>query len=345
MKGWIANMDILNNENGFKQHRITCLSHVRGQPQVVGQLETHLKAFWNSRFDDSGRPSTLGPIFLSGPPGTGKTLIAGVIHKELGNLKFIEKTGVVLNHKQDLYSMLINADEHTTLFIDEAQAMKADAQYILLTAISEHHICLPSGTASYINNIPLANFTLILATTDEYLLQDALRSRMKICCQFDFYSVDDLAILVRQRASTLGWQLQSDQIAVQIARRAKGIPRHALDRLLPACWSVAKSQSRDTINDEDAHLAFQQLQIDDAGLEKRDRAYLAILVEQNPSPLNILSAKLGLPPQTVQKVVEPYLIQCGFVTKVHSSYRMITPKGIEYMNQQASTDGFGKDKP
>jgi Holliday junction DNA helicase RuvB len=329
-----------NHDQELRRSKSTCLSQIQGQPQVVRQLETHLKAFWNSRFDDSGRPATLGPILLSGPPGTGKTLIAGAIHKELGNLKFIEKTGVVLNHKQDLYSMLINADENTTLFIDEAQALKADAQYILLTALSEHHICLPGGAGSYINNIPLAHFTLILATTEEYLLQDALRSRMRICCQFDYYSIDDLAEIIRQQANIMGWQLQSDEIAIRIAQRAKGTPRQAIERLLLTCWSVAKSEDRDVITIDDANKAFAQLQIDEEGLEKRDRSYLCVLLEQNPSPLGVLSAKLGLPPQTVQKVVEPYLIKSGFVTKGRSSHRLITEKGIEHMKTKSSRSGL-----
>jgi Holliday junction DNA helicase RuvB len=330
-----------NNENDSKRGRISCLSHVRGQPHVVDLLGTQLKAYFNSRSDNSQRRPTLGPVILSGPPGTGKTMIAWVIHKELGNLKYIEKTGVILNQKQELYSILINADEHTTLFIDEAHGLKSDAQYILLTALSEHHVCIPSGFSSRIvNNIPLANFTMILATTEEYLLQDPLRSRMRICCQFEYYSKEDLAEIVRQEARIQGWQFQSNEIPMMIARRAKGTPRQALDRTLHMCWCEAKSEDRDVITLDDAYRAFTQLRIDEEGLDKRDRFYLEILLKQNLTPLSVISAKLGLPPQTIQRAVEPYLIQAGFVTKGRSSHRVITEKGLNHMNNTSSKSGL-----
>jgi holliday junction DNA helicase RuvB len=205
MKGWVTNMDPKNCESDDKRGRITCLSHVRGQPHVVDLLVTQLKAYFNSRSDNTRIKPSFGPVLFSGPPGTGKTMMARVLHRELGNLKFIEKTGVILNKKHDLYSMLINADDNTTIFIDEAQALNPVAQYILLPALSEHHVCIPGGFASSSPlNIPLANFTMLLATTDEYLLQPALRSRMRICCQFEYYSLEDLAEIILQQAKMGG---------------------------------------------------------------------------------------------------------------------------------------------
>lgn len=333
MKGWAANMDFQNMDPNFNQGRITRLSDIWGQPQVVNQLDFQLKAYSNMGSDNGQKRMIFGPVLLVGPSGTGKTMTAGAIHTELGNRHFIKTNGVALNAKKGLFSTLICADEKTTILIDEAQGLNAEAQYILLTALSERYLPLP-GKA--IGPIPLSNFTAILATTDEYLLQEALRNRMRIYCRFDFYSVEDLAEIVRHHANAEGLGVQSDIIPLSIARRAKGTPRQALDRILQTCWCMAKSQGRDVITVEDTHQAFSRLQVDDEGLDYRDRIYLNILIKESPIPLGVLSARLGLPSQTVQRVVEPYLIKAGFVTKNSSSHRVITEKGVTHMNNTGS---------
>lgn len=317
--------------------RIESLSHIRGQPQVVQHLQLHLAAHVNMRWTAKS-PPLFGPALFCGPPGTGKTLMARAVHAELGNLRFIETNGVTLNSKAELYAVLLHADEMTTILIDEAQGLKSETQQVLLTALSERIVRVP-GLASSAHQyaIPLANFTMILATTHEYLLQEALRDRMRIRCRFEYYSVEDLVEIVRQRAVALGWQYESEEVLQVVAQRAKATPRQALHRNLQTCWEVAMSHNRNTITQADAQEAFHHLQIDGLGLDAMDRRYLAILAASGPCSLGALSAKLGLPPLTIQRVIEPYLMREDFITKGKSSTRILTDKGRRHMETTADS--------
>jgi Holliday junction DNA helicase RuvB len=317
------------------QVRIRSLSHIRGQPRVIEQLQLHLSAHFNTRAI-AKNPPAFGPALFSGPPGTGKTLVAKAVNAELGNSRFIETNGVTLSNKPELYSVLIYADADATILIDEAQGLKPEAQYVLLTALSEGIIRVPgimSPTHSYV--VRLAPFTMILATTDEYMLQEALRDRMRIQCRFDYYSVEDLVEIVRQYAATLGWQYESDEVLQIIAQRAKAAPRQALHRNLQTCWEVAMSHDRNVIMLADAHEAFHHLQIDELGLDGMDRRYLGVLAQGGPTSLGALSARLGLPPLTVQRVIEPYLIREDLMTKGKSSTRILTDKGRQHIETTA----------
>jgi Holliday junction resolvasome RuvABC ATP-dependent DNA helicase subunit len=288
--------------------------------------------------------SPFGPVILSGPPGSGKTLTAQVLHYELGNTKFIETNGETLNDKRELLWILVTADEDTTILIDEAQGLNARAQHILLTALSEGNLYVPGPMRSAPSRtIRLAKFTMILATTHEYLLQDALRNRMRVYCRFNYYAVQDLVQIVRQRADMLGWRYESEEVLQIIAQRAKGTPRLALHRNLQTCWHVAKSRDRDVITLEDVHEAFYHLQIDELGLDQLDRSYLAILQECGQLRLGVLSSKLSLPGLTIQRQVEPYLVREGFITKDGSSARAITEKGRRHIEGTSCPSQWRKD--
>jgi len=263
-------------------------------------------------------------------------MVAKAIHAELGNLRFIETNGVTLNKKAELYSVLINADAGTTILIDEAQGLNSEAQYVLLTAISARVVSVPAASSSgYSYSIPLADFVMILATTHEYLLQEALRDRMRIQCRFDYYSVEDLVEIVRQRAVALGWRYESDEILQMIAQRAKATPRQALHRNLQTCWEVAMSHDHKVITLADAQEAFHHLQIDELGLDGMDRHYLGVLAQSGHASLGALSAKLGLPLLTIQRVIEPYLIRQDLVTKGKSSARILTDRGRGHIETTA----------
>jgi len=189
---------------------------------------------------------------------------------------------------------------------------------------------VPTGSLKY-HTIKLANFTLILATTHEYILLPALIDRMRIECRFADYSVKDLISIVRQRADALLWKYESDEVLEIIAQRAKGNPRQALHKNLQMCWHVAKSRNRDMILLADVDEAFHHLQIDEMGLDQSDRAYLNILYEYGPSALGVLSSRLSKPTLTIQRLIEPYLLKEGFVNKDKSSVRIITQKGRKHI--------------
>jgi Holliday junction resolvasome RuvABC ATP-dependent DNA helicase subunit len=150
------------------QVKIINLLQIRGQPQVIDNLEVNLRAYFNIRSASESSDSSFGPVILCGPPGTGKTLVATAIHAALGNLKLVETNGETVNNMRELFSILINANNYTTFFIDEAQALNSKTQHILLTALSEKKLYVPAGIFSaYSYSIPLANFTFIMATTHE----------------------------------------------------------------------------------------------------------------------------------------------------------------------------------
>lgn len=179
-------MKKINTGIDINQIKIKSLSDIQGQPHVIKTLKLHLEAYYNIRSNYENSDLVFGPVILTGPSGTGKTLVANAIDAELGNSRLIESNGVTINKKSELFSILLNADANTTIFIDEAQGMNSKSQHLLLTALSEKKLYVPSGIVSANSHIiPLSNFTMILATTHEYQLQEALRNRMRIYCRFD----------------------------------------------------------------------------------------------------------------------------------------------------------------
>lgn len=335
----LAEKNTVNTD--VNQIGITSLDQIIGQRQVVNALKFYKKAYNNLRSIQEDSKASFGPAMFTGPPGTGKTMTAKVLHSDLKNKFFLETNGETLNNKSEIYDVLIGAKDGMTLFIDEVHALNSKVQNILLTAISEKVLHVPArNRKDFGYNIPLANITWILATTDEYRLQEPLRNRMKIICRFEYYSTEDLVEIVRQRANMLGWAYESDEILHLIAQRAKATPRTALLRNFYTSWEAAISHNRDTITISDVHEAFHHLQIDEAGLEKDDRSYLRILLNDGPTPLAVLSSKLSVHSQTVYKVIEPYLIKEGYVVKDRSSLRKITVKGKNHIQNSDPWEGF-----
>ena len=317
----------------INQVEITSLSHIHGQPQVQEVLRLSIDAYFQQRATNEN--SSFGPVILLGPSGTGKTLTAKAIHCELANLKLLESNGEMLNGTYEIASLLLSADSNTTIFIDECQALSTKAQHLLLTAISEKKLYLPRGASSKSKRtIPLANFSLILASTHEFQLQDALRNRMRIYCRFDYYQLEDLTNIVKQRADALNWQYESIDILIHIASRAKQTPRLALNRNLQMAWNVCSSNDRNVITMNDVNEAFRLLRIDELGLDSIERKYLKELSRHKTMKLNVIASKIGLPRATISTVIEPYLLRTELIEKLGSE-RTITIKGKEHIQNNS----------
>lgn len=309
------------------QINITSLKHIKGQPQVIDVLKVNLDAYFNCR--SNGTSTSFGPALLVGPSGTGKSLVAKALHLELANLKLFETNAEMLT-PTELTTILIEADDNTTIFIDEAQGLDSKTQHILLTALSEQKLFTPRKNNKNGFAIPLANFTLLLASTHEYQLQDALRNRMRIYARFNYYNTDNLVDIVKQRADALKWAYESEEVLRVIAQRSKQTPRIALNRNLQMAYNVCSSNNRDVITLDDVYTAFRLLEIDELGLDTLERDYLQELSKHETIKLNVISSKIGLPRQTICNVIEPYLLRQELVEKIGSD-RVITQKGMEHI--------------
>ena len=162
-------------------------------------------------------------------------------------------------------------------------------------------------------------------------MQDALRNRMRIYARFEHYGLDDLIEIIRQRVLALQWDIESEQVLIEIAKRSKKTPRIALNRNLQQCWNVCSAKGKEVITMNDVVEAFKLLQIDELGLDELERNYLRILQQQGPSPLNVISSKLALPTQTIRTVLEPYLLQENLIQKNKCSHREITTLADEHL--------------
>jgi Holliday junction DNA helicase RuvB len=298
----------------------TSLSHLIGQRKVVEQVKVALDAAQQDgrKFDHS---------LLVGPPGLGKSAIATVIASEMAT-NFHEVLGQSLNSPAELHALLLNAKPRDIIFIDEAHEMKKPFQTALYLALDKQKVFIKTGSG-VAEGIPIADFTLLLATTDEFCLLQPLRDRMKLVLRYEFYSDDELAKVVRHRSQALGWNVDGD-VLPQIACRSRGTPRLAL-RLLQSCHRVARSLGEDAITAAHLDRACQLEEIDDLGLGPNEQTYLRLLAA-GPTRLNVLASTLALPTRTVSQVVEQFLIRSGLIVKDRNGLRELTAKGREHVS-------------
>lgn len=307
------------------QYEVCSIYQLKIDPTIRDLLHVSIDSFFQNKAKDPEN-SSYGPLALLGPSGCGKSLIAKAVHNTLLNKTLIEANGESLNSIPELTAVLMTAGNDTSIFIDEAQALSSKAQYLLLTGISEKKIYAPRKNSKGKFAIPLANFTLILASTHEFQLQEALRNRMRLCCRLDYYSIDDLTEIVKQRAEMLGWKYESVNVLRELASRSKQVPRLAINRNLQMAQNVSMSHGNEFITMQDALQALKLLQVDNLGLDQLERNYLKELSKQGKMKLNVLSSKLGLPRNTISSVIEPYLLRTELIIK-DGSDRAITEIG------------------
>lgn len=292
-----------------------------GQAGVVEQVRVALEA---ARADD--RP--FDHALMVGPAGVGKTTLAHCVAREMGSALH-EVLGQALETASDTNFFLLGAKDRDVLLIDEAALTPPDQQHALLLALDGRKIVLGGGRCGRSpQSIPLANFTLILATTHEHSIIGPLADRLKLICRFQFYSHREIVELLRQRCTALGWPVE-DGVLPQIAQRSRGVPRLAL-RLAQAAWRVARSEGEARITDEYLKRACLLEGIDHLGLGPVEQEYLRV-VGQGTNRLNMIASRLGLPARTISEVVESFLIRAGLVDKDEGSRRVLTQQGREHL--------------
>jgi Holliday junction DNA helicase RuvB len=289
-----------------------------GQRGVMDQLRVALDA----AFEDGKR---LDDCLLVGPPGTGKSQIASILAQELA-VKFHETLGQSITCAADLNALLLSARDGEIVFLDEAHQLHKLFQTALYMALDKHQVIICGSKA--VQAIPLANFTLLLGTTDEFSLLQPLRDRMKLVLRFQFYGVEELTLIVRHRAKALGWGLD-EAVPNLIGQRARGTPRLAL-RLLAAARRVSRSQGEQIIALTHLKKACGLEGSDELGLGPTDQAYLKAVAD-GATRLNVIATLIGLPARTTSKVIEPFLIRAGLVLKDDQGRRQLTGLGREHL--------------
>ena len=298
------------------------LNHLIGQRSVVEQVRVALDAAQQDgvKFDSA---------LLTGPPGTGKTQTAKVVAAEMCS-EFHEVLGQSVAGPADFNALLLGAKERDVVLIDEAHELEREYQTALFMALDQKRVFLQGGNSGRTpQSIPVADFTLLLATTDEFRLLQPLRDRMKLTLRFEFYGVEDLVELLRQRSRALRWPVD-DEIYSPIAARSRGTPRLAL-RLLQSCRRVCRSEGKSAITLEHLERACELEQTDVLGLGPTEQQYLRILGE-GANRLNVVASRLGLHSRTVAEVTEPFLIRVGLVTKDDQGRRQLTAEGREHLS-------------
>ena len=312
-----------DDDSGEASMRPERLSDFVGQAKVRENLEVFVKAAKN-------RGDALDHVLLIGPPGLGKTTLAQIVAAELG-VGFRATSGPVVARAGDLAALLTNLQPRDVLFIDEIHRLNPAVEEILYPAMEDFHLDLiiGEGPAARSVRIDLPPFTLVAATTRAGLVQGPLRDRFGIPLRLGFYTVEELSRIVMRGAGILSTSMTLDG-AEEIARRSRGTPRIA-GRLLRRVRDFAAVEGLDNIDAHAADRALLRLEVDTEGLDAMDRRYLACLAERyngGPAGAEALAAALAEQRDVIEDVIEPFLIQQGFVLRTPRG-RMLPPKGYQ----------------
>lgn len=320
-------------ENIDRAIRPKMLSDYVGQDDAVEQLRISIQAA-------KKRDEPLDHVLIFGPPGLGKTTIASIIANEM-NVNFVATSGPVLEKKADLAALLTKLCPNDVLFIDEIHRLNPIIEEFLYPAMEDYRIDIMvcEGPSASSINLPIAPFTLIGATTKAGALTSPLYDRFGIVQRLNYYSVDDLATIVSRSAKVLNLEI-TESGTREIACRSRGTPRIA-NRLLRRVRDYADVLNNGEISEEIAKTSLSKLDIDERGLDFIDRRYIRTIIDKfNGGPVGVetIAAILGEDKETIEDVLEPYLMQEGFIQRTPRG-RVVTSAAYEYFGEE-----FPKDK-
>jgi holliday junction DNA helicase RuvB len=301
-----------------------------GQPKITTNLKIFLRAA-------KARREALDHVLFFGPPGLGKTTLSQIIASEMdAPLKSVSAPAI--ERGGDLAAVLTNLQEGEVLFIDEIHRLKPQIEEVLYPAMEDYQldIMIGQGTAARSIKLDLPKFTLVGATTRPGLITAPLRGRFGIVFHLNFYTHEELATIVRRSAEILGTEID-DRGSREIARRARGTPRIA-NRLLRRVRDYAEVEHEGRITKEIADDALNRMEVDTFGLDEMDRKLLLMIIQQHqggPVGLNHMSAALQEEKDSIEEIIEPYLIQIGFLNR--------TPRGRAAT--RLAYEHFGIDPP
>jgi holliday junction DNA helicase RuvB len=305
------------------------LDDFTGQEQARANLKVFIQAA-------KGRGDALDHVLFAGPPGLGKTTLAQIMAKEMG-VGFRATSGPVIAKAGDLAALLTNLEERDVLFIDEIHRLNPAIEEILYPAMEDFQLDLiiGEGPAARSVRIDLAKFTLVAATTRAGLLTNPLRDRFGIPIRLNFYTHAELELIVLRAARVLGAPIVKEG-AMEIARRSRGTPRIA-GRLLRRVRDFAAVDGAATIDAAIADKALKMLEVDSEGLDALDHRYINCIAkgyDGGPVGIETISAALSEPRDALEEIVEPYLLQQGFIGRTPRG-RVLTARAYRHMGLSA----------